>query len=276
METPQSPSGASVLPAGIATGSTLPAADQRPGSAAAPTLFISDLHLSAAQPMLRERFERFLLGPARTARALYILGDLFDHWIGDDDVANAFNESVLASLAALVAHGVPVSFLPGNRDFLCGSGAARRAQWRALDQPVAIALGSATALILHGDTLCTDDHAYQRYRSMIQNRIVTTMLLALPLRVRRAIAQSLRARSRDRGAAMSGPLGDVSEAAVAAAFRASSLQLMIHGHTHRPGCHTVEIDGRPCVRWVLPDWRADRGGYLRCDDSGGIALVEFL
>jgi UDP-2,3-diacylglucosamine hydrolase len=228
---------------------------------ARPTLFISDLHLSAARPEMMERFVAFLRSACRDAAALYILGDLFDVWIGDDDTANLFNESVLAQLAALTERGVPVFFLPGNRDFLFGRRAAARGRLRLLPGPTVIDLQGERTLLLHGDTLCTGDRAYQRYRRIVQNPLTMALARALPLATRQRIAQALRARSERTKPAKAGAIGDVEAASMAAAFRAWQVQRMIHGHTHRPGEHHLELEGRRCIRWVLPDWYA-QGGYL--------------
>ncbi len=258
------------------------------------TLLISDLHLAIDGPGIAERFIRFLHGPAREADALYILGDLFEVWIGDDDTGNAFNESILTELAHLARSGVAVHFTRGNRDFLCGRASARRAGWQLLGDETLLGVGHTTAssaaeatlpaqerqtvndttlLLMHGDTLCTEDHAYQRFRAITHHGLVRAAFLCLPLAWRQRIARRLRQRSIAHQTGSSTPLGDVSERAVIERFRASGASLMIHGHTHRPARHDLSIDGRPCVRWVLPDWTESRGGYLALEPGQSPRMV---
>jgi UDP-2,3-diacylglucosamine hydrolase len=260
------------------------------------TLLISDLHLAIDCPTIARRFRRFLHGPAREAAALYILGDLFEVWIGDDDTDNTFNESVLNDLAELTRSGVVVRFTRGNRDFLCGQTSARRAGWQILDDETRLAFDAeaaadadihpapaphsappphSTLLLLHGDTLCTDDHAYQRFRAVTHHRLVRTAFLCLPLKWRQRIARRLRQRSMAHQAHSSTSLGDVSERTVIERFRASGASLMIHGHTHRPARHELVVDGRPCVRWVLPDWTESKGGYVALEPGQPPRMVWF-
>ncbi len=247
-------------------------------------LLISDLHLAPACPRISERFVRFLRGPARAASALYILGDLFEVWIGDDDLDNDFNESMLGELADLASTGVKIAFVRGNRDFLCGPASAQRAGWTLLEDETRLEMDdlpdasdrsgqtaleasagprtSAPVLLLHGDTLCTDDRAYQRFRAITHHWLTRTVFLALPLRWRQRIARRLRERSASHQARAPHALGDVSRVTVIARFRASGVSTMIHGHTHRPARHDLVVDARACERWVLPDWTETRGGYL--------------
>lgn len=228
-----------------------------------PVLFISDLHLAPSRPAINEVFLRFLREPAREASALYILGDLFDYWIGDDDRANAFNEEVIAALADTAAQGTQLFFLHGNRDFMLGEVAARRAHLQLLSDPSEIDLFGRHALLLHGDTLCTDDRAYQAYRARMRSPAATRLLRALPLAWRRGIAHGLRSRSEDSKLSKPTAIMDVNREAVDALFRAHGYPLVIHGHTHRPARHVREVDGHRCERIVLADWY-ERGSYLRC------------
>jgi UDP-2,3-diacylglucosamine hydrolase len=224
-----------------------------------PALFISDLHLAPARPQMRALFERFIEQRARGASALYILGDLFEYWIGDDAV-DAFNGAILDRLASLAESGVPVHFMVGNRDFFLGEQAAARGRLRRLPDPSVIDLWGERTLLMHGDTLCTRDLAYQRYRRMVRHPLFAAGWLALPVGARRSVVRWLRAQSEKRGHRQN-PIQDVADDAVAAAFRVHGVRRLIHGHTHRSAEHTVVIGGERCTRWVLPDWY-EQGGYL--------------
>ncbi len=227
-----------------------------------PVLFISDLHLSAARPAATDLLLRFLRDAhARSAAALYILGDLFDAWIGDDDTAPLI-EQVFAATGALASAGTPVYFMPGNRDFLLGSRAAARGGFTLLDDPTVIDLWGTRTVLTHGDDLCTDDAPYQAYRRRIRSSWSRRSLLALPLAVRRAIARYARARSERAKSVKSMQIMDVNEDAVRARFAQSGARRMIHGHTHRPATHRHEVGGLICERWVLADW-AEAGSFLR-------------
>lgn len=217
-------------------------------------MFIGDLHLDPARPEMIARFEDFCAGPARSAQALYILGDLFEVWIGDDDDDPGMAR-VLDALAALtLAAGVPAWFMVGNRDFLVGERFHRRTGLRALPDEQVIDLFGRSTLLCHGDTLCTDDVDYQRFRAMVRDDEWQREFLARPLAERRHMAENLR---RDSGEAMAGKEDaamDVNEDAVLEAIRRHGADCLIHGHTHRPGMHRHEVDGRPVERWVLGDW----------------------
>lgn len=237
----------------------------------APVLLASDLHLAPERPAMVARFRRFLAEHARAAAALYLLGDLFEYWIGDDDAADPFHASLLADLGDLAARGIAVSFLPGNRDFLLGSTVAARAGMRVLAEPVLVTLGGAPTLLMHGDALCTDDRSYQRYRAIVRNRAVQRVFLALPRAARRTLAHGLR-RTSDAHTQLKRPaVMDVNAAAVEATLRSHGYPRLIHGHTHRPARHELIVDGRRCERWVLPDWY-EAGGFLRCDEQGCSAV----
>ena len=217
------------------------------------TLFISDLHLDEARPQIVEEFERFLRDDAPAARALYILGDLFESWVGDDD-DSALAQSVATLLRGLRTGGVPIYFMHGNRDFLLGSGYAARAGLEVLTDPKVIALDGERTLIMHGDTLCTDDLEYQKFRSLVRDPAWQRDFLAKPLAERRAFAARARAESRSHTATAQPEIMDVNDAAVTAAMRAHGVRRLIHGHTHRPATHRFELDGQPAERIVLGDW----------------------
>ena len=217
------------------------------------TLFISDLHLDEARPRIVDEFGRFLREDARSAQALYILGDLFESWIGDDDDGE-LAQSVAASLRDLRESGVPIYFMHGNRDFLLGNDYASRAGLTLLTDPHLIALGGERTLIMHGDTLCTDDAEYQKFRSLVRDPGWQRDFLAKPLAERRAFAARARAESRSHTAMARPEIMDVNDEAVASAMRAHGVHRLIHGHTHRPATHRFDLDGEPAERIVLGDW----------------------
>ena len=230
-------------------------------------LFVSDVHLSPARPELGALFLAFLRERAPEAASLYILGDLFDYWVGDDDRTNTLHEATLAAIATLAAGGVAVAFMPGNRDFLVGAAAARRARMTILAEPITRVLFGRRVLLMHGDSLCTDDRGYQAYRRVIRNRATRRLLVALPIGTRLRIAQRLHTRSDADKRMKPAAIMDVNAQSVTAAMRAAGADLLIHGHTHRPARHQLAVDGRACERIVLGDWNAT-GSYLRCTSDG--------
>jgi UDP-2,3-diacylglucosamine hydrolase len=232
--------------------------------------FASDLHLDPSAPDIAERFIRFLAGPARGAHALYLLGDLFEAWVGDDDPEPA-HRGVMAAIAATAAAGTLVYAMRGNRDFLIGERFCADTGTRLLDDPAIIVVGGARAILTHGDGLCVDDRAYQRLRALVRDPRVRAGFARLPLPQRRRLAEEARAGSREHLARASGYITDVNAAAVDALFRAAGADTMIHGHTHRPGVHRSSVDGRPVTRFVLGDWHST-AQVLRWD-TGGPQLV---
>lgn len=231
------------------------------------TLFIADLHLAEERPQASGRFFHFLESVAADADALYILGDLFEYWAGDDDVDAPIARLAAQKLKALSASGTPVYFMHGNRDFLLARRYADASGMALLNDPAIVDLYGIRTLLAHGDTFCTDDHNYQRFRKLIRRPLIRKILLALPLGLRHAMARSARAGSERAKAEKPYEVMDVNTDAVAAMFRQSGAQRMIHGHTHRPAQHALTIDGQPRERWVLPDWYGE-GGYLACTASG--------
>ncbi|MGY0611912.1 UDP-2,3-diacylglucosamine diphosphatase [Luteimonas sp. A501] len=235
------------------------------------TLLISDLHLDPARPEITRLFGEFVDGEARGADALYILGDLFEAWVGDDDPSET-GAFVAKRLAALAGSGVPVYFMHGNRDFLLGTDYAQRAGMTLLEDPTMIDLHGRRALLMHGDTLCTDDVAYQQFRVQTRDPAWQRQFLAQPLAARQAFAQQARAASQARqgelrDAGKMETITDVAPAAVDAALRAHGVDLLIHGHTHRPAVHALDVDGHACTRVVLGDWY-EQGSVLRVDATG--------
>jgi UDP-2,3-diacylglucosamine hydrolase len=235
-------------------------------------VFISDLHLDPERPQATQAFGRFLADLPADAGALYILGDLFESWVGDDDDAE-LPALVAGQLLAVAGRGIEVAFMAGNRDFALGPDYARRAGMRLLSDPTPINLPGGTALLMHGDTLCTDDRAYQAFRAQVRDPAWLAHMLAQPLAVRRAFAAQARAGSREHTAASAETIMDVNADAVDAAFRDHDVNLVIHGHTHRPAVHRSEVDGRACTRIVLGDWY-DQGTVLYAHADGRLRLEQ--
>jgi UDP-2,3-diacylglucosamine hydrolase len=225
-----------------------------------PQLFVSDVHLGADFAPAIGQFLEFLKTHAAHAAALYILGDLFESWVGDDERSEAAL-SVCAALKSLTAGGVPCFVLHGNRDFLLGSGFCERTGCRLLTDPVVVELEGERVLLTHGDALCTDDHAYQELRSMVRQKDRQRRFLALPLAHREVLADEARAGSRRHISRTVPTIMDVNGEAVASAFRAAAVRRMIHGHTHRPGVHDLTVDGARAQRIVLGAWY-EQGSYL--------------
>ncbi len=232
-----------------------------------PTLFISDLHLCASRPEIRRIFFDFLEREARGARALYILGDLFEYWAGDDDLGDPFNAAVTAALARLAAAGVPIYLMHGNRDFLIGEAFARASKVTLLRDPALLNLDGERVLLLHGDTLCTLDEQYQAFRRKARSAAWISELLHRPLAERKAAIEALRRQSEQEKRGKPAAIMDVAPAAVEATLRRHGYPRLIHGHTHRPAHHAHNVDGHACERWVLADWYQG-GSYLACDESG--------
>ena len=239
------------------------------------TLFISDLHLDPARPEITALFLDFLDGEARDADALYVLGDLFESWVGDDDPSEA-GAAVAARLAALSDAGVPIAFMHGNRDFLVGHDFARRAGLRLLPDPAVIDLYGRPVLLTHGDLLCTGDVEYQAVRAQVRNPAWQAHMLAQPLPARLAFALQARDASQARAATLRDAgkmesITDVAPATVEAWFARYGVDTLIHGHTHRPAVHDLQVAGRDCRRIVLGDW-FEQGSVLRAHADGRLAL----
>lgn len=232
------------------------------------TLFISDLHLTQARPATIRLLLDFLDTTARGAQSLYVLGDLFEYWAGDDDLATPPHPEVCAAFASLADAGTRVYFMHGNRDFLIADKFAEASHATLLPDPWPLELHGRRALLSHGDTLCTDDTNYQAFRRMVRDPAWQRAFLAQPLVERRAQIESLRMRSESEKSSKAAEIMDVSQDAVLALLREYDYPaLLIHGHTHRPASHAIRVDGHDCIRWVLGDWDA-AGDYLRCDAEG--------
>lgn len=228
------------------------------------TLFIADLHLDDARPQITELFERYLAGDeVRRADAVYILGDLVEAWIGDDDDAE-LPRRIAQATRALSDSGVPVYFMVGNRDFLLGEDFARRAGLTLLDDGTVHDVYGRPTLLMHGDVLCTDDIAYQAVRKQVRTPEWKANILAMPLAARRAFAAKAREDSRAHTGSTMETIMDVNAVAVAEAMRTAGVDRLIHGHTHRPAIHPLDLDGKQAERIVLGDWY-EQGSVLRID-----------
>jgi UDP-2,3-diacylglucosamine hydrolase len=232
------------------------------------TLFISDLHLADERPEINALFFRFLDEIAGNADALYILGDLFEYWLGDDQLDHdPLAHAVVDSLRHISGDGTRIFFMHGNRDFLIGERFAREAGLTILADPTLIELYGQRVLLMHGDTLCTDDVAYQKFRAQTRTTDWKNTTLAQPYEARQELARSIRTQSDSEKSQKAEEIMDVTEATVEEVFRQYHYPLMIHGHTHRPATHQLLIDGRACERWVLADWHG-RGECLEASNSG--------
>jgi UDP-2,3-diacylglucosamine hydrolase len=237
------------------------------------SLFISDLHLTEERPAANEQFIGFLEGKARAADALYILGDFFEYWLGDDDLAEPFNAVIAGLLRGLTQGGVRLFLMHGNRDFLIGERFCGATGAQLLQDPTLLEVGGVKTILMHGDTLCTDDVDYQGWRRTARSVEWQRQFLARPRAERRELILGLREKSKAVIQEKAAEIMDVNQDAVREAFRRHGVGRLIHGHTHRPGRHALDIDGRRCERWVLPDWYG-RGGYLEVA-GGAPRLVPF-
>ncbi len=233
------------------------------------TLFISDLHLDGARPDITAQFLDVLAREARRAQSLYILGDLFEAWIGDDD-PDPDKRRVLQGLRSITSAGVKTFLIHGNRDFLIGKRFCRETGVELLNDGTLIDVYGRRVLLMHGDLLCTDDHAYQRLRRIVRNPIVQFVLRRLSLRQRQSLAERMREGSKEHIKSMdiaAPQIMDVNQDEVRRTFERYAVDCIIHGHTHRPAVHEMEIGGQQTVRIVLGDWY-EQGSVLRWDERG--------
>lgn len=230
------------------------------------TLFISDLHLEADRPEIGKQFLAFLNDEAKDAEALYILGDFFEAWVGDDD-PDEYYASIKKELRTLVDHGVPVYFMHGNRDFMIGEKFAAETGATILPDPCPAEFYGKQVLLSHGDALCTDDVEYQQVRAMTRNPEWQAAILAKPLEERLAIAAHARAQSLARNVASDDEIMDVNADEVHRIISEHGVDILLHGHTHRPAIHEVDVDDRIARRIVLGDWY-EQGSVLRWDEDG--------
>ncbi|MEQ0030591.1 UDP-2,3-diacylglucosamine diphosphatase [Klebsiella sp. GG_Kp152] len=236
------------------------------------TLFIADLHLQTEEPAITAGFLRFLQGEARQADALYILGDLFEAWIGDDD-PNPLHQQIASAIKAVVDAGVPCYFIHGNRDFLIGQRFARQSGMLLLAEEERLDLYGREVLIMHGDTLCTDDPGYLAFRAKVHTPWIQRLFLALPLLIRRRIAARMRADSKAANSSKSMDIMDVNPQAVVDVMERHHVQWLIHGHTHRPAVHELQANGQPAWRVVLGAWHSE-GSMVKVTPDD-VELIHF-
>lgn len=237
------------------------------------TLFISDLHLSAEHPRSTELFLRFAAETAPGAEALYILGDLFEYWAGDDDLDDPFHQRICATLRGLGKQGTRIYIMHGNRDFLMEEELGSACDATLLDDPTLLDLYGTPTLLTHGDTLCTGDVEYQQFRKLVRDERWQAQFLAQPLAQRKALIAQMREQSKSGKQEKAMEIMDVSDTAVDDLLRRYHYPRLIHGHTHRPARHLHQPDGHVCERWVLGDWDAAEASILRCDAAGLSQLV---
>lgn len=235
-------------------------------------LLISDLHLEEERPDITRAFLRFLKTRAAQAEALYILGDFFEVWVGDDGMTS-YQHEIASALRLLSDNGTRIYLMHGNRDFMIGKAFCREAGCTLLPDPHVAELGGQQVLLMHGDTLCTRDEGYMRLRRWLRNPVSLFILHHLPLAKRQKLAQKLRSSSKEETRMKASDIVDVTPDAVVEVMRRHRVRTMIHGHTHRPASHTLQIDGQPARRIVLGDW--DRQGWALQIDESGAHLAPF-
>lgn len=237
------------------------------------TLFIADLHLSQEAPAITAGFIAFLQREAIHADALYILGDLFEVWVGDDE-PSSLHDRVADALAELKQHNVPCYFIHGNRDFMLGKRFANRSGMVILPEEQVITPYGQPLLILHGDTLCTDDVEYLKFRGYMYNPLLRWLFRRMPLSIRQKIGQKIRGQSQNANQVKPKMVMDVNPDTVQETLRRHHCTLMIHGHTHRPAIHPLILDGQPATRIVLGAWH-DNGSVVRLHRDGSYELISF-
>jgi UDP-2,3-diacylglucosamine hydrolase len=237
------------------------------------TLFVSDLHLEADRPDIGEQFLKFLQTDAMEADDLYILGDLFEAWVGDDD-PNTHYFSIKRAIRKVVDRGIPVYFMHGNRDFMIGEVLAEQCHFKIIDDPHKIKIQGRDCLLMHGDTLCIDDIEYQKFRQMVRNPQWQQQALTKSLEERFQLAKSIREKSQQSTIGKGEVIIDVNQKETDKAFIDNHVDLIIHGHTHRPAIHKKSINGKETTRIVLADWH-DTGSYLRVNDGSDFKLQTY-
>ena len=237
------------------------------------SLFISDLHLDPARPEAIQLFDDFIRQKAQAADQLFILGDLFEYWLGDDASSHCGYQSIAESLATLSSHNTKVYLMHGNRDFLMGKDFTSCFAGWLLSDPSKITLGENEVLLMHGDSLCTDDVAHQQFREQSRNPEWQQAILAKSILEREQLARQLRMQSTQGNAEKPEAIMDVNQSAVETMMKNHQVQLLIHGHTHRTAIHNLELNGSAAHRIVLGDWYK-KGNYLIHDESG-FRLISF-
>jgi len=238
------------------------------GNESSHNLFISDLHLCASRPTINKVFIHFLQNTAIKAENLFILGDLFEYWAGDDDLSHETHADIIEAIKKLTDADTQVFFMHGNRDFLIGAQFSKATNIKLLPDPSEINLYGRRILLSHGDKLCTDDTRYQSFRAEVRSSAWQAEFLAHPLSARKAQIEALRLQSEQEKSHKTAEIMDVNSDAVKALLRQHEYPaIFIHGHTHRPNTHQIEVDGHQCQRIVLGDWY-EQGSCLRLDANG--------
>ncbi len=227
-------------------------------------LFASDVHLQESMPQTSNAFLRFLSEYAVHVPQLFLLGDLFEYWAGDDDLATPFHQQIIEALRRVSSAGTAVFWMPGNRDFLIGDVFCAASGVTKITDPHVVTIAEQPVVLAHGDAQCTDDEAYMAFRTQVRDSRWQQNFLSMPLAQRKAIIAQLREGSREAQRSKSYEIMDVNRDAIAAVFNATQTHVMIHGHTHRPDAHSYPDEQR--MRYVLPDWDCDaskkRGGWI--------------
>lgn len=231
-------------------------------------LFLSDLHLSAQSPALTEYFLAFCAGPAQRAQRVYILGDLFDFWVGDDQMREPFSQTIVETLAGMASPEHRLLIQHGNRDFLLGERFAKAAQATLIADPYVLDVFGTRTVLTHGDILCTDDMRYQQLREKWRAPQRLKQIMLLPYFVRRRVGLRWRTESQREVVAKPDYMMDVNQEAVIAMMRRFGASLMIHGHIHRAAEHALSFDEQSAQRIVLGDWREDSAPYLEISEDG--------
>jgi UDP-2,3-diacylglucosamine hydrolase len=256
----------------VMTENTSSAAQSKPVA-----LFASDVHLQASMPQTTQAFLNFLSCRAIDAQQLYLLGDLFEYWAGDDDIGAAYNQQIVAALRTASDAGVRIFWIAGNRDFLIGADFAAATGCVILPDPSVVTIAGHRIALAHGDAQCTDDSDYMAFREKVRQQDWQQDFLAMPLMQRKAIIAGLRNGSREAQRTKSCEIMDVNREAIASVFDTTNTSILIHGHTHRPSRHEIEWHGGTRVRYVLPDWEYDvepsRGGWLELHEDGSFKQV---
>jgi len=242
-------------------------------------LFVSDVHLQPSLPLTTQAFLDFLRIHAARSRQLYLLGDLFEYWAGDDDLVTPYHRQIADAIRAVSEAGADVFWISGNRDFLVGQEFAKAAGTTLLPDPFVAEIAGQRIVLTHGDAQCTDDHAYMAFRAQVRQPEWQAQFLSQPLAQRKSIIEGMRSGSREAQKSKACEIMDVNPAAIAALFDATDAAVMIHGHTHRPATHETKSSGKKHVRHVLPDWDCDsevpRGGWLAMDSQGNLRRFRF-
>ena len=234
------------------------------------TCFISDLHLQASTPDLTNFFLEFLQQFAGKIKALYILGDFFEFWIGDDD-SNEFHTQIINALNDF-AKQTPIYFMHGNRDFLIGNRFANQANCKLIADPSIIDLYDKATLLAHGDGLCTNDHSHIRFRKIVRTKLFQIFFLSIPLKLRKYIGEKFRQRSMQRLKSLSTEIMDVHQEEIIRQLKKYKVKQIFHGHTHRPAIEYLQVNQQWCRRVVLSDWHK-QSNILICKPDGSVELV---